>query len=196
MSVKLSVYDGNLNPKDFNNIDNQSDTFFIEVRGNVQLSHVGLKDIPASFNIVQGAFAVADNNLKSLKGSPHTAKSFYCHDNNITSLDYICRTTSTIDIRRNHIQSLIGVHKLIDRCTRLLLNGNPIKEGGIGLIFIKDLHEITFDRSGSEFPMPSSFITKHSAFEIISKYLQQGKNGVLACQQELIDNGYELFARL
>jgi hypothetical protein len=82
----------------------------------------------------------------------------------------------------NELTSLEGVHKIIKKIGGAFYCwGSPIKTGGIGLILIEGLTRIRSDQP---------------AFKIINRYLGQGKKGLLRCQDELIEAGYEEFARL
>ena len=82
----------------------------------------------------------------------------------------------------NQLTSLVGIHKLIKKIDgRFNISFNPIREGGIGLLLIDGLKEIK---------------SNHPALDIINKYVSRGKMGILACQEELIEAGYEEFAKL
>jgi hypothetical protein len=82
----------------------------------------------------------------------------------------------------NRLTSLQGIHKIFKIISGgFYCVGNQITTGGIGLILIEGLNEIIAD---------------HPAFDIIERYLGQGKKGLLYCQDELIEAGYEEFARL
>ncbi len=61
----------------------------IDVKDDVILYDMYLKEIPLKFNKVSGYFSCSDNNLKSLKNSPiYVGRSFYCDNNMLTSLEY------------------------------------------------------------------------------------------------------------
>ena len=62
--------------------------FFVDVYGDVNLSELGLVEIPLMFNRVDGDFDCSSNDLESLDGSPkHVGGSFYCSYNNLTTLE-------------------------------------------------------------------------------------------------------------
>ena len=132
---------------------------------------------------VEGECFVSRNNISSLVGSPeHVGEDFYCSHNFITSLEgapaYI---GGAFTCRNNHIASLVGIHKIIKRCTSISINNNPINEGGLGVLLIKDIQFISSDLD---------------ALQIINKYCGQGKRGMIDCQTELIKKGYKEFAKL
>ncbi len=60
----------------------------VNVRANVYLNDLNLKEIPITFNIVSGSFYCDNNELVSLKGSPiKVGGDFNCSSNNLNSLD-------------------------------------------------------------------------------------------------------------
>jgi len=134
----------------------------VNVSDNVELFNMDLIRLPVKFGKVGGSFSCFDNKLTSLEGAPsQVGRYFACSYNQLTSL--------------------VGIHKIIKSCKEIYLYGNPIKEGGLGLLLIKDLEIIV-----SELP----------ALEIIRKYLGKGKRGMIDCQTELIKAGYKDFAKL
>ena len=156
----------------------------VNVIGNVNLYDQELVELPVKFGEVNGYFSCDFNKLKSLEGAPHTVgDSFDCSNNQLTSLESTPHTLGNIYVcNNNYLTSLVGIHKLIKKINGTMYVGNnPIRSGGIGLILIEGLTEID-----SELP----------ALRIINKYLGQGKKGLLLCQDELIEAGYEEYARL
>ena len=143
--------------------------------------------------------------LTSLDGCPqHITGNFFCHRAMITSLvggprivdgDYDCYSNRLTDLDgcASHIggsfvfwsnpklTSLVGVHKIIKSCKSIQFSDNRITQGGIGLLLIDNLTEIT---------------DKTLPFEIISKYIGTGAKGILRCQNELIEMGYPNNAKL
>ncbi len=57
-------------------------------KGDINLSHKNLKKLPKNLpKKITGSFYCNDNNLTSLVGSPKSVgKNFYCRNNNLTSL--------------------------------------------------------------------------------------------------------------
>jgi hypothetical protein len=158
-------------------------TGFVNVTGNVLLSSRNLKQLPVKFGTVGGSFICKHNELTSLQGAPSTVGgSFFCDDNPLTSLEGVPSTISGFFYcSSNKLTSLQGIHKVFKKIDRLYIDNSPINTGGIGLVLIEGLTNVT-----SRLP----------AFKIIKKYLGQGKPGLLRCQEELIDAGYEEFAKL
>jgi len=134
----------------------------VNVTGDVNLRSLKLARLPAKFGEVGGDFWCSRNQLTSLEGAPsQVCGDFACSGNKLTSL--------------------VGIHKIIKSCGQIFFRENPIKEGGLGLLLIRDLNYIGADQP---------------AFEIISKYLGKGKRGMIDCQTELIKAGYKDFAKL
>ncbi len=108
---------------------------------------------------------------------------FSCSDNRLTTLKGAPSTVGRYFFcNNNRLTSLVGVHRILRRVGGMLfIGGNPITSGGIGLILVEGLKKID---------------AKQPAFEIINKYLGQGKRGVLLCQEALHEAGLEEFARL
>lgn len=112
-----------------------------------------------------------------------TVGGFFCCDNQLTSLQGAPSSVGDhVYCSFNQLTSLEGIHKLIKKINgTLYCHRNPIKTGGIGLILIEGLRRIDADQL---------------AFEIINKYIGQGKKGLLYCQDELIEANLEEYAKL
>jgi len=160
--MKLSTLLESTLPKVYSLNDLKGATEPVNVTGNVNLYNMKLARLPVKFGEVGGDFSCSDNQLTSLEGAPsQVGGDFYCIKNKLTSL--------------------VGIHKIIKSCKAIGLRGNPIKEGGLGLLLIKDLEDIGADQP---------------ALKIIAKYLGKGKRGMIDCQTELIKAGFKDFARL
>lgn len=82
----------------------------------------------------------------------------------------------------NKFESLEGIHKHIKRVYgEIFFNNTPIKSHVLGLLKIKDLFRVILDNQEVQ--------------NIINKHIRNGRD-VLACQNELIDAGFEDFAQL
>ena len=125
------------------------------------------------------------NSLDDLKGATEPVN--VTGDVNLSSLKLarlpvkFGEVGGSFDCYRNQLTSLVGIHKIIKSCKGINLYDNPIKEGGLGLLLIKDLKYIQYN-------LP--------AFQIIEKYLGKGKRGMIDCQTELIKAGFKDFAKL
>ena len=123
------------------------------------------------------------NSLTTLVGGPQKVDGFYdCRRNAITDLigcaSHIGRS---LDIGNTQGTTFIGIHKIIKSCHRIRFNSEHITEGGIGLLLIANLTEI------SSYSKP---------FYIISSYLGTGTKGMMECSKELISKGYANYAKL
>jgi len=131
----------------------------IDVDGDVYLmnSLVDLKQLPLTFNKVNGFFSCRENNLTTLEGCPKKVSRFFdCSYNRLTSLEYSPKIVEgNFDCYYNaYLTSLEGLentyinHTLdIERCSNLYsLKGFPKKVG-------------SFDCSGTPlFPIYNKFI--------------------------------------
>jgi hypothetical protein len=116
-----------------------------------------------------------------LEGAPSSiGGSFFCDGNKLTTLDGApSEIGGNFECADNKL-TLEGVHKIIKKMNGFF-DARTITSGGIGLLLIEGLKFIHSD---------------HPAFDIIEEYLGQGKKGLLRCQDELIEAGYEEFAKL
>ncbi len=127
-----------------------------------------------------------DNKLISLKGCPKELVELDAADNNLTSVEGAPESCRTINLFSNKIKSIEGINKHIKECRYLTLSSNPINSGGLGLLLIKGLEKLVAVDCGE--------FTK--AAEIINKYLEDGRAGILTCQEELLDAGLDEYATL
>ncbi len=144
-----------------------------------------LKGMP---KLINGEFHVGHNPLDSLEGGPiSVAADYVASETTITTLDFVAsHIAGTLRVPNNRIFSLLGIHKKILSCEVMILNGNPIIIGGIGLLLIDRLERIE----------TSNCVHFNAPAQIINKYLGKGKAGLLACASELEEAGYGQFARL
>ena len=142
-----------------------------------------LKSLAGCPDHITGNFKCIQLRLTSLTGGPEKVDGYYfCSNNQLTNLEGCAKhIDGELYFGNNKITSLIGIHKIIKSCRRIFFDCEHIIEGGIGLLLIDNLTEIT---------------DKTSPFDIISKYLGTGSKGILQCQNELIENGYPNHAKL
>ena len=142
---------------------------------------VSLEGIPSH---ITGRFDCKENKLTSLVGGPRIVDNYYiCRDNQLTDLvGSPSHIGMEFDCRFNKITSLVGVHKIIKSCKYFDFDNDLILNGGIGLLLIDGLTDITKYKSPQ--------------FQIISKYLGTGTKGMMECSKELIANGYCDYAKL
>lgn len=138
---------------------------------------------------VHGAFQVQNNALTSMKGGPeYVGGDFDVDNNSLTSFEFSPR-----DIRgdyfcsSNHITSLEGIHKHIDSIDGHFIAGPVSNEHKatitshvLGLLKIKKLQGVDINNRPVE--------------DILDKYLPEGD--IIECQQELIEAGFDDFAKL
>ena len=136
---------------------------------------------PMHFN---GHFSCSNKKLTSLKGAPSSVSGYFsCYSNNLTSLEgapssvgghFVCS--------RNKLTSLHNIHKQIKHIgLYAYFECNPITSCVLGLLLIDGLEKVYLDTNGVE--------------DIINKHLK-GERDVFACQEELIEAGFDEFAQL
>jgi hypothetical protein len=60
----------------------------VDVKGDVDLSGLGLEELPVKFGKVSGSFYCTENQLTTLEGSPEIVDgNFYCAENKLTTLE-------------------------------------------------------------------------------------------------------------
>ena len=137
---------------------------------------------------IDGSFNCDVNDLVDFTGGPSYVGQDYdaSHNNRLTSLKGIAseiRGTLFL-ISCGYNLSLVGAHKYLKSCAFINMMGTTIKSGGLSLLLVKDLQEIS---------------SNQKAFTIINKYLWRDpsdKSNIFRCQKELVDAGYEEFAKL
>lgn len=130
-----------------------------------------------------GIFPCANLRLTSLKGSPESAKGYYCFNNELTSLEGIPSVIlGNLLANKNKLTSLQGIHKQIKHITGTAnFEDNPIKSHVLGLLKINGLTRVWLDNKTLQW--------------ILNKHLANNRD-IFACQEELIEEGLETFAKL
>ena len=132
---------------------------------------------------VKGNISISGNNITSFKGLPNfTLGALRVADNPITSFDGCPRDIGgNLNIANTKITNFHNIHKFIHSIDGFLYaDGCILKDSFLGLLKIHNLRSLIIDDKGLS--------------DIINKYLPLGD--ILACQQELIDKGYEDYAKL
>ena len=142
--------------------------------------------------IVKQYFNCSHSSLTSLRGAPtEVGGNFNARSNLFPDLDGLDTTVGNILFLEENQKfiSLCGVHKHLKSCRGISLNEDTLLMGGLGLILIKNLQEL--------FLLGSLHKTK-AAFAIIRRCVRSeiGAKGIFKCQKELIDNGFEEYAKL
>ena len=134
-------------------------------------------------NHITGDFSCQTNFLTSLVGGPQKVDgNYYCSINNLTDLvGCASHIGDTLKCRSNNITSLVGIHKIVKSCKSFVFDECEITEGGIGLLLISNLTDI------SDTKVP---------FNIIANYLGTGTKGMMECSKELTAKGYDNYAKL
>lgn len=137
---------------------------------------------------VVGHYDCSSNKLKTLKGVPKDIDgNFVCTNNLLTSFkDGPERVNGDFYARHNSFTSLHDIHKHIKKIDgTLYISSNPIKSHVLGLLLIDGLKKIISDPEWDS-----------SWGRIVTKYIGKGRKGMLDCQNELIEDGFEAHAQL
>lgn len=187
----------------------------IEVRDCVDLSMLltgpraatNLKRLPVKFDVIHGFFDISNNHLETLEGCPNLVKGdFSCTNNSLTSLDgapSVVEGDVTI-YGNNKITNLHDIHKIFkeisgigDAGGSIGLDEKNIKGSILGLLMIKglgmiDSHLPSWHKSNEGNPM------HEKPFQILYSFIpnEHGKQSVFDCQDQLIEAGFDDYAKL
>lgn len=163
-----------------------------------------------------GSFEVYRNDLRSLVGAPEHCSYFDCsYNHDLKTLDggpktvdgeykaSYCALTSLVGIAakidgdlildNNKLTSLKDINKHINTLNGILdVYDNPITSNVVGVLLVAGITRASFGDS-SDHPT-----TLEEVNDILNKYLPntEGMKAVRACQSELVDAGFEEFAKL
>ena len=158
----------NINPRSLHNID-CSEQFITSLEG--------------APTVVSGEFDCNTNLLKSLKGCPEHVGFLYADSNQIDSIEGLPKTVKTyISLDHNKITNLHNIHKMVKKMNGVIyLRDNPITSHILGVLLIEGCELIILD-----YPKVHNIINKHL----------KGDRDVFACQEELIEAGFDEYAKL
>lgn len=149
------------------------------------LCHVNkLQSLEGGPTYVGGEYFCGDNELTSLKGAPTKIfADFVCDDNYLTSLEDVPSSIAGNFIcSSNKLTSLKGIHKQIHSIGGYAdFSHNPITSHVLGLLRIKGLKSVSLS---------------NRKVEIIINSCLGKKIDIFACQEKLIEAGFEDFAQL
>ena len=151
--------------------------------GDLDISNLKLDSLEGCPNHITGAFVCNNNQLTNLIGGPQKVDGYYlCRGNQLTDLTGCAsHIGDKLYSEHNNITSFIGIHKIIKSCKAIYTDPKIIVNGGIGLLLINNLYIIS---------------RRSSPLAIISSYLGSGTKGMMACRAELIEKGFEEYAKL
>jgi hypothetical protein len=133
-------------------------------------------------------FNCCNNKIKNLKYAPESvANDFFCSVNMITSLEFAPRIIMRhFKCASNRLENLKNIHKQIERVGGYFsCYDNPIKSHILGLMLIE---------IGG--PIETHLGDGYDVDEILNKWKNQGRRGVVGCQLDLIRAGYKELALL
>ena len=136
-------------------------------------------------------FSIASNSVKTLKGGPKKVKHVYkvisfSRRSPLTSYEGIAEECITYRLFVTNIKSLHNIHKHIKKIDNLCEISNQVKRNLLGFLKIKGPFSLICGVYDGD-PL-------WKAVKIVDKHL--GHRDLLACQEELIENGLEEYAQL
>ena len=154
-----------------------------QITGYFNCSYNKLKSLMGGPKIINGDFACTHNGLTSLVGGPEIiASNYWCKTNRLTDLVGCASHIAMLNCSENYdITSLVGIHKIIKSCKVFNISDDVITDGGIGLLLISNLNNIS---------------SQSKPFAIIKQYLGTGTKGMMECSKELTAKGYAPYAKL
>ena len=156
----------------------------LNTQGAFYLDDQEITHVPVPFGTVGGSFQANIETLKSFENFPEFIKgNLYTYDTDIDSFDGLhTEVDGGVDFTMNEkLTDWVGVYKHLIRVSgRLKFDVDYIKRGGLGILLIKEVEEISSGDSDVD--------------KIFNKYLKGDRN-VLDCQEELIDAGFARLAR-
>jgi hypothetical protein len=210
--LKISAW---LDSHEVKNYTINSDTYVVDVDGDVHLDRFYHTKLPIKFGKVNGDFYIAAAGISSLQGCPDFVDGrFACQNNKslksaigspqivMGSADYEnCPLVNIdglpkeihgdLDLQGTKITSFTGIHKQIKTLDGNLNLGkmvNKITDSIAGLLLLRKLQKITMDWESKQ-------TSAGKALEIVNKHLE-GDRLVTECQLELQDAGFDKFAKM
>jgi len=156
----------------------------MDTQGNFHLDDAKITHIPVPFGVIGGSFQANIETLKSFENFPtRILGNLYAYDTNVESFDGLqTEVDGGVDLTMNQkLIDWVGVYKHLPRIGGALkFDVDYVKRGGLGVLLIKELSEISSGNSDVD--------------AIINKYLRSDRN-IFDCQEELIDAGFAHLAR-
>ena len=170
---------------------------FGKVFGNFDVSDIGLETTQNFPYFVAKNFFAQNNKLRSLKGGPtYVGRQYEVSNNMIKNLDGLPEELyDDLDLDGNPLETLRGMPKMIrkDSNIYLTLPYYNTKPYGILRLPMLELNKVYFS------PGPRGVKPENdkSALlsDIVAKQLNKGRQGVVQLQKDLMDNGFEEWAK-
>ncbi len=163
-----------------------NDDLTVDVKSiGVDLDSHQLESLPVQFGRVEGYFLCGNNKLKTLQGAPTYCSVMRCHNNFLSTLEYVPKTIlSVLECSGNPIIEYRSVYKNISWVQTVILPSSPCP-GFLYWLTIPGLQEIS---------LPLNMFNE-LFIGIVQTNLHDGRN-LLRCQEELIDAGLSKWAIL
>ena len=186
----------------------------VDVQGSIYLDNLKAKQLPVQFGKVDGDFVCNGGELVTLKGSPRYVNgNYYVHHNRLKDFQYSPEeVTGNVSYDNNEevtsiegivpkiggdlfmenlpkLENLHNIHKHVTALGyglfgsgHIKTDGTPLKSNVLGLLLIKGLDEVT--------------LANKELSKLINKYLKSEEKDLHMCQEELIESGFGMEAKL
>lgn len=191
----------------------------VDVDGNVSIYYnVPNGKFPFPWGEIRGSFNAEFVGLRSYENFPTIIHGrCYIERNKFSSFDGLSGTQryDSYDFYSNPIKSLHDIHKHITNTSSISFHNCPVEKAILGLCLIKNLrflndyapaYKITFEifepsRKKNELEYVDAetgeiYVARAAAFFIVNKHLSEGKAGVLAAQEEMLELELDAYAEL
>ena len=159
-----------------------------KISGDFGCSYNNLTSLEHCPSKVGGDFLCYHNMLTSLEHCPsEVGDDFHCAYNKLTSLEHCpSEVGGVFSCNKNNLTSLKDIHKQIKKIGGdFYCHNNPIKSHILGLMLISVGGTILTGLGDDKV-----------VDDILNKWKNQGRRGVLGCQRDLIAAGYKELAQL
>lgn len=165
----------------------------IDIPGTVHLEYLLEEDVlPVKFRKARDFF-IGNNGLKTLVGCPDRVENdFGCSWNDIKNFEGAPKFVGGDFSSRGNkqITSLHDFHKYVHEIHGMMtISFELIKDSILGLLLVKGLRRVVnVGKAGG---------ARYEVFDILNKHLpSKGKQSVFDCQEELMNEGYDEYAKL
>lgn len=143
--------------------------------------------LPINFRECTKDVHVLANDMLDLKGVPRfVGGQFNLKGKNITSFEYLPEEADDMYLHMSGITNFTGIDKVVKKVYSISIPSEP--KGLLSFLKIQSLMKIS--------PLSTASDDLKKACQIVSKYCANGNHDILACQDELFDNGLKEYAKL
>jgi len=161
------------------------------VAGDVTIHNCWIKSLRGFPKTATSVYLSGLKELESLEGLPSTVKTIVISDcPNITSLDGLPESLTSLTLRALSLDTLKGFGtKFVKRCGKLDVSDVYAKSHMLALLIVSNSKTRTYYYGAR---IKDSYGVKAiKVLDIIAKHISKGKDGMIDCQSDLIDAGFD-----